>query len=86
MSATQTNTALELVMQPRSAAARKYMTELRVVVSSNDFGPVATELRFSDGSWMRTDFTNAVLNAPLPEGVFEAKLGPDVKVVEPLRQ
>jgi outer membrane lipoprotein-sorting protein len=85
LSATQTIAALELVLQPRSAAARKFMTEVRVIVRTNDFAPVATELRFSDGSLMRSDFTNTVVNAPLRPGVFEAKLEPDVTVVEPLR-
>ncbi len=86
LSATQTNAALQLVLQPRSAAARKFMTEIHVTVHTNDFAPVATELRFSDGSRMRSDFTNAVLNAPLPAGVFDAKLEEGYTVVEPLRQ
>ena len=85
LSATQTNAVLQLVLQPRSAAARKFMTEIHVIVYTNNFAPAATELRFSDGSRLRSDFTNAVLNAPLREGVFEAKLDPDVTVVEPLR-
>lgn len=86
LSATQTNATLQLVLQPRSAAARKFMTEIHVTVHTNDFAPVATELRFSDGSHMRSDFTNAVLNAPLPEGIFDAKVGEGYTVVEPLRQ
>ena len=85
LAATQTNAVLQLVLQPRSAAARKFMTKIHVIVRTNDFAPAATELRFSDGSFMRSDFTNAVLNTPLSEGVFDAKLEPDITVVEPLR-
>jgi outer membrane lipoprotein-sorting protein len=85
LSVTQTNAVMQLVLQPRSSAARKFMTEIHVLVNTNDFAPAATELRFSDGSRLRSDFTNAVLNAPLREGVFEVKLEPEVTVVEPLR-
>jgi hypothetical protein len=35
---------------------------------------------------MRNDFKNPVLNAPLPEGCFDAKLDAAIKVVEPLKQ
>jgi hypothetical protein len=51
-----------------------------------DFSPVSTELRFSDGSAMRNDFTHAVVNLPLDEGLFDVKLEPGFTVVEPLRQ
>jgi outer membrane lipoprotein-sorting protein len=61
------------------------MTEIQLTFHTNDFSPAATELRFSDGSSMRSDFTNAVFNATLGRELFEAKLSPDFKVVEPLR-
>ena len=77
---------LQLVLQPRSAAAREFMTEIHVTVHTNNFAPAATELRFSDGSRMRSDFTNAVLNASLPAGIFDAKVEEGYTVVEPLRQ
>lgn len=85
LSATQTNAVVQLVLQPRSSAARKFMTEIHVVAHTNNFAPIATELRFSDGSRMRNDFTNTVLNAPLGEDVFDIKLGPEFTVAEPLR-
>jgi outer membrane lipoprotein-sorting protein len=86
VSAVQTNSIVRLSLQPKSASARKFMTEILVSFHTNDFLPTATELKFSDGSSIRIDFTNAVLNAPLAEGLFEAKPAPDFKVVEPLRQ
>lgn len=46
----------------------------------------ATELRFSDGSSLRNDFSNGVINQPLAPELFEGKLAPDFTVVEPLRQ
>jgi outer membrane lipoprotein-sorting protein len=84
LSATQTNSVGHARLQPKSAVARKFMTEIVVGFSLRDFTPVSTELKFSDGSSMRNDFTNSILNAPLPEGIFEPPLGPDIKIVEPL--
>ena len=86
LSATATNSILQMTLQPKSASARKFMTEIQVSFRTNDFSLTATELKFSDGSSMRSDFTNPLLNAPLDEGLFGAKLDPDFTVVEPLRQ
>jgi outer membrane lipoprotein-sorting protein len=85
LSVVQTNSVVCLALQPKSASARRFMTEIQVSFRTNDFSPAATELRFSDGSSMRSDFTNAVFNAPLGPGLFDAKLDPDFTVVEPLR-
>jgi outer membrane lipoprotein-sorting protein len=86
VSITGTNSIMQVTLQPKSAFARKFMAEIQVTVSTNDFSPLATELTFSDGSSMRNDFTNVVVNAPLGHELFEVKLAPDFSVVEPLRQ
>ena len=86
LAARQTNSLVQLALQPKSAAARKFISKIEVSFHTNDYSPAATELKFSDGSSMRSDFTNTVLNAPLPEGVFQATLEPGFTVVEPLRQ
>ncbi len=83
---TQTNSRVQLVLEPKSAAARKFVAEIQVSFRTDDFSPAATELRFADGSSMRSDFTKAVLNQPLDPELFEAKLAPDITVVEPLRR
>jgi outer membrane lipoprotein-sorting protein len=77
---------MQVTLQPRSASARKFMAEIQVSVRTDDFSPLATELRFSDGSSMRNDFTNVVVNTPLQKDLFDAKLDSDFSVVEPLRQ
>jgi len=82
----ETNSMIQVTLQPRSASARKFMAEIQVNVNTNGFSPLATELRFSDGSSMRNDFTNVMVNAPLEPGLFDAKLDPGFTVVEPLRQ
>jgi hypothetical protein len=40
-------------------------------------------MKFADGSSMRNDFTNAVVNPRLPDGCFDARLDPAIQVVEP---
>jgi outer membrane lipoprotein-sorting protein len=62
------------------------MAEIGITVRTNDFSLAATEMKFADGSRMRNDFTNVVLNPVLGEGLFDAKLEAGVTVVEPLRQ
>jgi outer membrane lipoprotein-sorting protein len=72
-------------MQPKSAFARKFMSEIRVSFDTRSFLPLSTELKFSDGSGMRNDFTNGRINLPLAEDLFEPKLEPDFKIVEPMK-
>jgi len=86
LSITQTNADWQVALQPKSALARSLMGEMDICVRTNDFSLAATEMRFADGSRMRNDFTNIVLNAVLPEGCFDLKTEPDYTVVEPLRQ
>ncbi len=75
----------EVTLQPRSASARRLMPQIKVAFATNDFSLRATELQFADGSTMRNDFTNAVLNAKLDESLFAPKLDADYKLVEPLQ-
>jgi outer membrane lipoprotein-sorting protein len=86
LSVTQTNANWQLALQPRSSLARSMMAEIDILVRTNDFALAATELKFADGSTMRNDFTNVVLNPRLPEGCFDAKLDPSIKLVEPLKR
>ncbi len=46
--------------------------ELRLSFATNDFQLASTEMRLVDGSRMRTDFTNSVVNPVLGPGVFLA--------------
>jgi outer membrane lipoprotein-sorting protein len=85
-SVTESNTVASLSLQPRNAAARKFITGLQIGFRADTFAPLWTSLTFSDGSSMRNDFTNTVFNPPLDDGIFDAKLGADVTVVEPLRK
>ena len=76
----------EVAMQPASPVARRVMKEIRLGVSTNDFSLLSTEMFFVDGSSMRNDFTNTVLNPHLDEKLFEWKPPPDYTVTEPLNR
>ena len=86
LSAMETNSILQMTIQPKSASARKFIGEIVIGFRTNDFSIALTEMRFADGSSMRNDFTNVVLNQPIPPEVFEAKLPVDMSIVEPLRK
>lgn len=85
LSVAQTNATFLVALQPQSPVARRMMKEIEVGLRTDDFSLASTELTFSDGSKMRNDFTHAVVNAPLPAGIFETKLAPDFTLVEPMR-
>ncbi len=80
----ETNGAWQLALQPASAFARRMMKEIRVGFATNDFSLASTELIFPDGSGMRNDFKNAILNPPIDESAFAWKPDPDFKITEPL--
>jgi outer membrane lipoprotein-sorting protein len=86
LSQTVTNQICELALQPRSAAARKMMPQIKIAFSTGDNSLKATELQFADGSIMRNDFMNAVLNPKIESEMFTPKIETDIRVVEPLRK
>ena len=83
LSLIETNGAWQMSLQPNSAFARRMMPELVVGLATNDFSLASTELIFVDGSRMRNDFTNAVMNPVLAEKIFEWSPPADFKVTNP---
>jgi outer membrane lipoprotein-sorting protein len=86
LSQTAANGACELVLQPKSASARRMIPQIKVDFSVTNLSLLGTELEFSDGSRLRNEFTNAVLNPPLDAQMFAAQIPSDYKVVEPLKK
>jgi len=84
LSLSETNGSWQLGLQPTSAFARKMMKGITVGLATNDFALTSTELVFIDGSRMRNDFTNGVLNSTFDESVFVWKPPEDYKVTEPI--
>jgi len=86
LSQAASNDVCELVLQPRSAAARRLIPAIKIAFATNDFSLRATELTFADGSRMSNEFTHAQLNPPLNDDLFTPKLADDFKIVEPLKR
>jgi len=86
LSQTVTNNACEIVLQPKSAGGRRMMPQIQIAFDVRDFSLRANELQFADGSTMRNDFINPVLNPKLEESLFAPQIPSDYKVVEPLKQ
>ena len=86
LSATITNCILQMILQPRSSDARKFIGEVVIGFHTNDFTIAATEMKIADGSKLRNDFTNVVVNQPLEAKLFEADWPADYTVVEPLKK
>lgn len=83
LSLMETNGAWQLDLQPKDVFARRMMPELRIGLATNDFSLASTELIFVDGSRMRNDFTNAVVNPALDENLFKWSPPAGYKVTEP---
>jgi outer membrane lipoprotein-sorting protein len=86
VSAAVTNSILQMTLQPRSEAARKFIGEVVIGFHTNDFIIASTEMKFADGSKLHNDFTNVVINQPIDAKSFEAALPADYTVSEPLKQ
>jgi outer membrane lipoprotein-sorting protein len=75
-----------LVLQPRSSAARRMMPRITIEFDTKDFSLRATELQFADGSSLRNDFNNAVLNPMIDPQQFSPEIPAEFKVVEPMKK
>jgi outer membrane lipoprotein-sorting protein len=86
LSATITNSVLQMTLQPKSASARQFIGAVVIGFHTNDYVIAASQMNFSDGSTLRNDFTNVIFNQPMDPKLFETNLPPDYSVVEPLNQ
>jgi outer membrane lipoprotein-sorting protein len=73
-----------LELQPADADARRLLERIRLELSADDLTLLATELVFPDGSTMRNDFSEHRLDVELEDALFEAEIGDDYTVVNPL--
>ncbi len=76
----------ELILQPKSAAARRMMPQLKVNFDIKNSVLMGTELEFADHSTMRNDFKDPVLNPPIEPKLFNPDIPSDYKVTEPLKK
>jgi len=75
-----------VVLQPKSASARRMMPQIQIEFDLTDFSLRSTTLQFADGSTLRNDFSAAVMNPPIDPKMFSPELPNDYKVVEPLKK
>ena len=86
LSATITNSILQMRLQPKSASARQFIGSIEIGFHTNDYVIADSQMNFSDVSTLRNDFTNVVFNQPMDPKLFETNLPPDYTVVEPFNQ
>jgi outer membrane lipoprotein-sorting protein len=79
------NGLCNVVLQPKSASARKLMPQITIAFGTNDFTLRATELQFADGSTMRNDFRNIALNPKIDPSLFSPKITGDFQIVQPMK-
>lgn len=76
----------EVSLQPKSPAALRMMPLIKIGFDTSNFSLRSTELQFADGSTMRNDFKNQVLNPTIDAQMFTPQISPDYKVIEPLKK
>jgi outer membrane lipoprotein-sorting protein len=86
LSATITNSILQMSLQPKSASARQFIGAVEIGFHTNDFIIADSEMKFADGSTLRNDFTNVAPNQTMDPKLFDTNLPADYSVVEPLAQ
>ena len=83
ISQTTSNHVCQLVLQPKSANARKMMRQIEIDFDTRDYSLRGTELEFADGSTLRNDFHNTIQNPKVDETMFTPPIASEYKVVEP---
>jgi outer membrane lipoprotein-sorting protein len=81
-----TNDLAQIILEPRSVMAKKFISDVQLFLRTNDYSMAANQLQFSDGSILRNDFTNAVQNPGLHRGAFDAEIPGDYTIVEPMKK
>jgi|SRR5579862_8968378 len=77
---------VRLILQPKSAAARRMMPKIEIEFDPKDSTLKATELQIADGSVMRNEFGSPTLNPAVDPELLSPKIPSDYKIVEPLKK
>jgi outer membrane lipoprotein-sorting protein len=81
----ETNSFHQLVLEPKSAQARKMMPQIKIYIDPVDHTLKGTELVFADGSTMKNIFTNVRTNLRISPEIFSTEIPSEFKVIEPLK-
>jgi outer membrane lipoprotein-sorting protein len=79
-----TNGIARVRLQPRAAAARRMIPEIQIAFNLQQAALLSTELAFADGSRMKNDFINPVVDPVLDPKLFQPVIPGDYRVVQPL--
>jgi len=86
LSVSNLNQFIQVDLQPRAAAARRWVSQIQIIFATNTLALSATALTFADGSSLRNDFTNGTVNVPVDGNLLAPKLDADFKIVEPMKK
>ena len=84
LSATVTNSVLQMTLQPKSESARQFINSTVMGFHTNNYVIADSQMNFSDGSTLRNDFSDVVFNQTMDPKLFATNLPPDYTVVEPM--
>ena len=84
LSATITNSVLQMTLQPKSSSARQFIGSVVMGFHTDDYVIADSQMNFSDGSTLRNDFNNVAFNQQMDPKLFETTVPPDYTVVTPL--
>jgi outer membrane lipoprotein-sorting protein len=71
-------------LRPRDKDARRLLERVNIEVKTDSLDLASTEFVFPDGSLMRNDFGEPVIDAPLDDDLFTIEIGDDWEVEEPI--
>ena len=74
---------LQVTLQPKATAARRWMPRVHVTLALQDLALVATELVFADGSQLRNTFANPTLNPSLDPSLFSTAVPKGYQLTQP---
>jgi len=86
LSATVTNSILQMTLQPKSESARQFIGSVIMGFHTNDYIIADSQMDFSDGSTLRNDFSDVIFNQPMDPKLFETNVPSDYTVAQPLNQ
>jgi len=78
-----TGTSHHITLRPRSSAARRWLRSLVLEIDTGELVLRATRLDFADGSTLRNDFTDPVVNAPQDDALYQPTLSSPSTDVRP---
>lgn len=80
------NEVCQLELQPRSATIQQMVPRIQIDINVTNFSLAGTELEFSDGSTLRNDFYNVVLNPRLKKTIFAPVIPTNYAIIQPLNK